>query len=371
MTRGGAKLALAAILGVPGPVVAQAYSSDRPTVTVGLESRFYMFKEDLAVKSLAQWAIPLTAIVPGGRWSVDIGSWFASTTLERLDGVKESVTGFTDTQIRGSYVLGGDNIVLTAVANLPTGESGLTPSEYAVLAAASSSFLAFPVNAYSSGASITAGGAGAFQAGVWNLGLAGSFRLSAKYTPFADTEGEFSYRSGPEVRIRGGADRLIGSSRLAFGLTFSTFSTDEYSTGGGATGVYRPGKRLIGEAYWSTLVGRSTLTTYIWDFFRWSGDSSGTSARNRENLLAGGAVMHVPLRRTVTWEPSVEGRLSLPEEGQAALVEFGSAFRIRMTRTLTLIPVGRFNVGRLEEPPPGWGHAIRGLALSVYVRQSF
>jgi hypothetical protein len=371
MSRGWPWATLAALLMLPEPTMAQGYIPDRPTVTGGFESRFYWFGEDLAVKSLAQWAIPLTAIVPGGRWTVDIGSWYASTSLERLDGVRETVTGFTDTQIRGSYVLGRDKVILTAVANLPTGESGLTPSEYAVLAAASSSFLAFPVNAYGSGASITAGGAGTFRAGVWNLGLAGSFRLSAQYTPFEDAEGSFTYQSGPEFRFRGGADRLIGSSRLAFGLTFSTFSTDEYSTGGGGTGVYRPGRRLIAEAYWSTLVGRSTVTTYVWDFFRWSGDSSGTSTGNRENLLAGGAVMHVPLRRTVTWEPSVEGRLSLPQEGSAALAEFGSAFRIRMSRTLTLVPVARFNLGRLEAPDPGWGHSIRGMAFSVYVRQSF
>lgn len=371
MTPPRARWALTLLTLVARTAVAQQYLPESPTATTGLESRYYGFGQNLAVKSLAQWAIPLTGMVPWGRLTFDAGAWLASTTLTRRDETSQTVTGLTDTQLRASYVLGGDAVVLTAMVNLPTGAENLTAAEYVVLASASSSFLAFPVNAYGSGLSFTAGAAGAIKEGAWNLGGAGSFRLSEQYSPFKDPEGRFTYKSGPEFRLRAGADRLIRKSRLAFGLTFSTFSTDEYATGGGGTGVYRPGRRLIGEAYYATLIGRWALTGYVWDFYRWSGDSAGVSVRNRENLLAGGLAARVALARTVTWEPGVEGRLSNPEEGRAMLLEMSSAFRVRVTGSWSVIPVARFNFGRLEEPAPGYGHSIGGFGISAFVRKSF
>jgi len=350
---------------------AQQFVPDPATATVGLETRYYTFGQGLGVRSLGQWAIPLAVVVPRGRFTFDAGAWLASTTLTRLEGGQETVTGPTDTQLRGSYVLGHDAVVLSAMLNLPTGAQNLTTEEYAVLAAASSSFLAFPVNAYGSGFSFTAGAAGAFKSGSWNLGGAASFRLSEQYAPFADASGDFQYQSGPELRLRAGADRLIRSSRLSLGLTFSSFSNDEYATGGGAAGVYRPGRRIIAEAYYATLIGSWAVTGYLWDFYRWSGDSAGLSVRNRENLVAGGVAARVGLGRTVSWEPGMEARLSKPQEGRAMLLEFTSAFRVRVGPTWSLIPMGRLGFGRLEEPTPGYGHSILDVGVSAYIRKSF
>ena len=322
MILGRARWAVTLLTLAAPSVGAQQFVPDPVTATVGLESRYYAFGQALGVRSLGQWAIPLALVVPRGRFTLDAGAWLASTMLTRLDGERETVTGLTDTQLRGSYVLGHDAVVLSAMFNLPTGAQNLSTAEYAVLAAASSSFLAFPVNAYGSGLSFTAGAAGAFKSGRWNLGAAASFRLSEPYAPFADALGNFQYQSGPELRLRAGADRLIRSSRLSLGLTFSTFSTDEYATGGGTAGVYRPGRRVIAEAYYATMIGRWAVTGYVWDFYRWSGDSAGLSVRNRENLLAGGVA-------------------------------------------------ARLGFGRLEEPAPGYGHSISEVGLSAYVRKSF
>ncbi|HEX9167081.1 MAG TPA: hypothetical protein VF862_14305, partial [Gemmatimonadales bacterium] len=333
--------------------------------------RGYTFGDYFAVKSLTQWAIPVAAVVPMGRFTLDAGAWYALTTLERFDAPAKSVSGITDTQVRGSYILGDDAVVLTAMVNLPTGAENLSAAEYAVLAAASSSFFAFPVNGYGSGASVTLGVAGAIEAREWNLGLAGSGRLSRPFTPFEDSEGKFSYQSGPEVRLRAGADRLVGSGRLSLGLTFSTFGDDEFASGGGTTGIYRPGRRLIAEASFATVIGPATVIGYAWDYYRWSGDSAGASVPNRENLLTGGVQARWPLSRIVSWEPGIEGRLSTPEEGRAMLVEFSSGLRIRAGSHLAVIPILRLDVGRLEEPPPGFGHQLLGGSLSVFVRQSF
>lgn len=371
MIRRAVPRALAVLMLAAPPASAQTILADPPSLTAGFELTGYRFGQNFGVRSLNQVAVPLAAVLPRGRFVLDAGAWYASTTVRRIEGLSETVTGLTDTQVRASYVFGDDAVVVTAMVNLPTGASSLTASEYAVLASASSSFLAFPVNAYGSGLSVTGGVAGALQAGRWNLGLAGSFRVAEDYVPFVDQEGEFTYQSGPEVRFRGAADRLIGSSRLSLGLTFSTFSDDEYSTGAGKVGLYRPGNRLIGEAYFATLVGRTALAAYVWDFFRWSGDSAGVSVGNRENLVSGGLTARVPLARTMTLDAGVEGRLSTPEEGRAMLAEFRSSLRIRATARLTVVPTVRLALGRLEEPSPGFGHAIRGFGMSVFIRRSF
>ena len=340
-------------------------------ITTGFEAQQFRFGPVFGVRSLRQWAIPIAAVVPIGRVSVDIGSYYAETTLERPDRSSLTVKGLTDTQVRGAYVLGKDAVVLTLLANLPTGAASLTAPEYAVLAAASSSFLSFPVNAYGSGASLTGGVAGALPAGSWNLGMAGSLRLSDDFTPFRDADGGFRYQAGIEARARLGADRLIGSSRFSVGLTFSTFSDDEFSSGAGATGVYRPGNRVIGEMSWAGAVGPVSVVGYVWDFLRVAGDSAGSVASNRENVFAMGTVIQVPIRRTISWTPSAEFRWSRPEEGNGFLFEFTSAFRVKATRRLSVVPALRLNLGRLKEPDPGVGHRIRGIGFSVFLRESF
>lgn len=370
MSRGTATrvLALAALASAP-PVSAQ-YIPEPGAVSTGVEARYYRFGQDLGVKSLGQIALPLAVVMPVGRFTFDAGAWIAATTLVRLDGYRETVTGITDTQIRAAYVLGPDAVVLTAMVNLPTGAENLTAAEYAVLSAASSSFLAFPVNAYGSGASATLGAAGAVRAGAWNLGLAASVRLSEAYTPFEDADGGFTYQSGLEGRARVGADRLVGNGKLALGFTVSTFSDDEFANGAGSTGVYRPGRRAIGEASYTTLVGPATVTGYLWDFYRTAGDSAGTSVRNHENLFAAGLASRIPMTATVNLEPGAEIRFSNPAEGSALLLELSAAARIRLSPRYTLIPVARLDLGRLEVPDPGFGHSIRGGGLSVFLRWS-
>jgi len=357
-----------AILTLSPPVSAQ-YVPEPGAGSTGVEARYYRFGQDLRVKSLGQLAIPFAVVFPVGRVTLDAGAWVAATTLTRLDGARETVTGLTDTQIRAAYVLGSDAVVLTAMVNLPTGAENLSAAEYAVLSAAASSFLAFPVNAYGSGASVTLGAAGAFRAGEWNLGLAGSARLSGEFTPFEDFDGSFTYQSGLEARVRFGADRLISNGKLAFGLTLSTFSDDEFANGAGATGVYKPGRRVIGEASYTTLIGKATYTGYLWDYYRTSGDSAGFSVNNHENLFAAGIAGRIPMSPTVNLEPGAELRFTNPAEGKAILLEVSTAARIRLSSLYTIIPVARLDFGRLEEPEPGIGHSIRGGGISVFLRR--
>jgi len=369
MTRRAAAGALL-LLAVAAPVEAQHLGSS--SVTAGVQSLSYRFGPHFGVRSLSQWAIPGAVVLARGRWLADLGASLASTTLTRQDGSALTVTGLTDTQLRAARVFGEDALVATLAVNLPTGPARLTAPEYAVLAAASSSFLGFPVSAYGSGVSVTAGGAAATSAGAWNLGLAASLRYNGEFTPFEDADGDFSYQAGIEGRVRGGVDRLVGPARVSLGLTYSTFSNDEFSSGAGSSGIYRPGTRFILEGSYATTIRTTTVLIYAWDFLRLAGDSAGTDAANRENVFAGGLRLGIPLSRSVVWEPGAEGRLSFPEEGRGALGSAVSALRIRVSRRLSAIPELRLVIGRLEEPPPsGVGHQITGFGFSVLFRESF
>ena len=174
MSRGTAARALAlAALASARPVSAQ-YVPEPGAVSTGAEARYYHFGQDLGVKSLGQVAVPAR-----GRDARSDGSPSMparGSPRPRSPGstaiARPSPESPTPRSAR-AYVLGSDAVVLTAMVNLPTGAENLTAAEYAVLSAASSSFLAFPVNAYGSGASATLGAAGAVRAGEWNLGLAG------------------------------------------------------------------------------------------------------------------------------------------------------------------------------------------------------
>lgn len=361
--------ALAVLLLAPAGLPAQGLA--QRSVTGGVEALRYGFGDFFGARSLSQWALPVGTVLPMGQFTLDVGGNYASTTLERQDGTTVTVSGFTDAQVRAALVLGQDAVVLTGVANLPTGSTRLSPTEYSVLAAASSSFLRFPVNAYSSGPSMTAGIATALSSGSWNLGLAGSLRYSGEFTPIVEDTADFSYQAGLEGRMRVGVDRLIGSSRLSFGVTVSSFSNDEFASGGSVTGVYHPGPRLIAEASYTALVGEWSLIGYAWNYHRFAGDSAGIPARNHENIVAAGTAGRIPLGRSISWEPGAEFRLTNPAEGKGVVLELGSTFRIRVNSGLSIVPSLRFDLGRIEEPPPGIGHAVRGIGLSVFVRESF
>jgi hypothetical protein len=162
----------------------------------------------------------------------------------------------------------------------------------------------------------------------------------------------------------------MGNGKLAFGLTLSTFSDDEFADGAGATGVYRPGRRLIGEVSYSMLVGAALVTGYVWDFYRTSGDSAGSHVANHENLFAAGVASRIPMGPTFNLEPGAELRFANPAEGNAIILELSTATRIRLSSRYTLIPVAKLGFGRLEEPDPGFGHEIRGIGLSVFLRWS-
>ena len=132
----------------------------------GVDSRQYSFGSNFVVDRIRQISLPVGVAVPvGQRFSFDVGSSYAVTSVKDATGSR-SFSGFTDTQIRGSYVFGNDAFVASLMVNLPTGKETTTIGNFGIASAASANFLLFPVNSYGSGFSVTPGLAMATTAGT-------------------------------------------------------------------------------------------------------------------------------------------------------------------------------------------------------------
>lgn len=333
----------------------------------GVELRTTRFDSLPLLKRLQQTVIPVGAVISLGRLTFDVGTSWVSTTMDRHDGTSHTVDAFTDTQVRGAVVLGRDAVVATLLVNFPTGLSRASPKDYTVIGAISPSLLGFPVTSYAGGFSVTSGLAGAVQSGNWSFGMAGSLRVGSEFTPYADADGPITYKPGLEGRIRGGADGLLGQSRLSLGVTYSTFGDDHFGQGGTSPGAYHPGPRWLTEAALLAPVGGSSLTLSAWNFRRSPGDTTGVSARNKENISGAEATISIPLAPWLAVEPLAAGRFAHPQVGSARMLGIGTGFRIELGNRASFAPVIRFDRGRIED---GAGHQtdLDGLSFSAFLR---
>ncbi len=331
------------------------------SVITGIQARGYSIKTG---PKTSQFAFPIAVILPvNQRLSLDVGAYYASTRSEPVGDTATTVSGLTDTQVRASYVLGRDAVVATLMVNLPTGKSQ-SLEQSSTTGAAAANFLAFPVNVYRTGASVTGGLAAATELGSWNVGIAGSLRMSGTYQPFNDDVAKYS--PGTEGRMKIGVDRLIGSSRLSMGFTYSTFGNDEFKNLGGGSGQYQPGNRYIGELAVSMLAGSGSVTGYVWNYYRNKAGGSGAAA-NKENILSLGATGSWPLGSRMRLEPLLETRFWSPDQGSGKMVGMGSSLQVPLGGAFTLSPAARFDIGSVEFTD-GSKHHLSGWGVSALLR---
>lgn len=315
----------------------------------GVEAREYRFAAPFVVRSIAQVTIPIGGVATAGRLSLDAGTFWAATTLTRRDGAYRRVTGFTDTQVRAAWVFGRDAVVVSLLVNLPTGLDRMSPADFDVLGTVSSAFLAFPVNAYANGGSLTAAVAGVLPAGPWTLGLSTSIRGNRTFVPVVDpVAGPLVYRAGVEGRARLGADRLVGSSRLVMALTVSGFGDDQYAGLGTSRGSYQPGTRWIGEVALTAPVAGGTGSGVLWGYHRRSGDTAGVRLANAERVAGLTLGARWPVSPRVELEPGLEMRHGALEGGKGLLAGGGLGARVRLSRRLSASAGVRHDRGYLD-----------------------
>jgi hypothetical protein len=312
--------------------------------TVRLAPQFVSYKVEAPAEfTLSEFAIPVFVAVPlGQRMTFDVGSAWASARLERTTaGTKttSSISGPTDTQVRLNATFGGDFLVLTAGANLPTGRSTATPEEQPAAGLMGSDFLSFPVSNMGTGAGATGGIAIARPIGSWNLGVGGSFRRSAAYNPYETGDGTAlpRYQPGDEYRVRAGIDRPFGTGQIQIGVTYSRFGDDEISGS-----IYNTGDRWLTQG----VIANGNLTIVAWNLFRTAGTLTDGSISEKENITNGmlSYGLNVLGGRI---EPSVEVRSWQQIEKPTGLLGTASLRFETSVAGFAVVPSVGYSVGRL------------------------
>ena len=319
-------------------------------------------------ETISQLAIPIFFAVPVlPALTIDVGSSYAMTTFERttLDASGAATTttselnGLTDTQLRASYTIGQDMLVLTAGLNIPTGSATVAPDELAAATVIGSDFLTFPVSGFGSGLGMTGGLAFARPLGAWNFGFGVSLRYAGEYEPFEDATGAATkFQPGPEYRVRTGIDHPFGTGRIAFGVTYSKFGDDKAN----ATS-YNTGDRYIGTfSMSSSLRSGADWAFSVWNLFRSSGTLIDQSTSPSANITNASLAFGVRGPGDVVFEPSVETRVRTQEGSRTSFLGTLGSRLVVNRGGWAIVPGFGFSVGTMESS------TLTGLRGSLAIR---
>ena len=345
----------------------------------GAEVRGLSFQSGLGgLKSVTEIAVPFAVVwQAASRLAFDLGGRYATVSRKDSTGASASISGLTDIQARGVYQIVPDHAVFTVAVNLPTGVAKLTATQLPVANVIASDMISFPVANFASGFNVTTGLALAVPVGGWALGLAGSYRANGSFTPISDTGAAgSSYKAGGEFRVRLGADRLVGQSRISLGVTYSSFGEDQFAS----SPLFQSGKRLIPQASWGFPIGNVGIALYAWDVYRAAGSIivSGMTTEKR-NVLAVGAVASIQMGRSVL-SPQIEYRdfttglcqgavgSSLCAGGKLASV--GARLQLPIGDRFTVLPLLRLDAGNVVNPNTGQAVSFTGWDVGVTLRAS-
>jgi hypothetical protein len=307
-----------------------------------------------ASETVSQFALPVFVTVPvNERLTLDVGTSFVRTRVAS-DGAVSEISGLTDTQLRGNLTLGSDFVVLTAGLNLPTGKSSVTLDQFTAAALIGNDFLLFPISNMGTGLAVTAGVAVARPFADWNLGVGGSVRRSAGYEPFNIPGQSLRFQPGNEYRARVGADRPVGTGRIALGLTYSAFGKDD---AGGS--VYNTGDRVIAQGIYTNTVFGHGVTIAAYNVFRGRGSYASGAPAGTENIAdVFGSIALSALGRPI--EPSVElrhwlrnvvgtatGTAPIPDQTQASVLGTVGVRTNMEYAHLRIVPSAGYSLGRL------------------------
>ena len=308
-----------------------------------------------ADETITELALPVFVTIPAGsRLSFDVGTAYARARV--TSGTDRSeISGLTDTQVRGSYTLGNDFVILTAGVSLPTGESSVSAEQLAAAGRIGNDFLAFPISNMGTGLAATGGVAVARPLGAWSVGGGLAVRRSRAYEPFDIPGQSFRYQPGNELRARLGVDRPVGDGRVALGLTYAAFGRE--NAGGSA---YNTGDRVIAQGALTGLIGEHDYTIAAYNVFRAPGEFASGERAGRENIANLFLSLGVHRWGTVL-EPSVELRhwlqhvIETPTQGtteiertqSSRLVTIGLRARASTLGVVVFPSVGYTVLGRL------------------------
>jgi hypothetical protein len=313
-------------------------------------------------RSVSQLAMPLVVILPfSEKFSVDVSTAFATSTVEGGSAASSEISGLTDTQIRGNLRVGSDNVLFTFGVNLPTGQYAVPQAQQEAAGQIGNDFLFYPISSMGNGLAMTGGFAYVRPVGQWNIGAGASGRKSTEFAAFELGSGEFRFTPADEYRLSLNADRPVGDGEMSLGVTYSAFGEDIADTT-----TYSTGDRIIATAGWTAPVGGGNLFLSAWNLYRLEGEVLGTAAP-AENVFNASAAYSVSVRALLV-QPNVEARLWQVGGVKAGnLTTVGLRLRIPVGM-LGLFPSAGYSMGTLYNTADGSATKVNGLQAGVTLR---
>ncbi len=320
------------------------------------------FGSGASSRTVSQLSLPVVLLLPfGEKFSMDVSTAYASSTVKANDSTTSEISGLTDTQIRASYRIGADNVLLTVGINLPTGRYSVPEEQQEAAGQIGNDFLFYPISSMGNGLAMTGGVAYARPVGTWDFGAGASARKSTEFAAFSVASEDFRFTPADEYRLTMSADRPVGDGALSFGLTYSVFGEDLADTT-----TYSTGDRIIATMGWTFPVKGSDVFLSAWNLYRLEGEVLGADAP-AENVVNLSGAVSIPFGEFIL-QPNIETRLWQVGGARAGnLINAGLRLRIPVG-SVSLFPQVGYSVGNVYSVADGSGTSVRGLRASVTLR---
>lgn len=356
---------LAAALLSPPALGAQALGD--ATVVAGPQVVSYKFGSGAAEKTVSQLAMPFAVIMPfGSRWTLDLSSSYAKADVKSPGGKSSSISGLTDTQLRGNLMLGDNTMVLTFGLNLPTGQYTVPEGQQEAAGQIGNDFLLYPVSSMGSGLATTGGIAAARTVGNWNVGFGGSFRVSSKFDAYQVASKVLRFTPGNEYRLRVGLDRPVGDGQVTLGLTYSKFGSDAADNTSYSTGDRALAQATLSIPVPSIPLAGAALSLTGWNLYRAAGQQIGGQSP-WENVSD--AIVGLGFRIGGLFiQPTIEGRFWQVAGNRAGTIANAGA-RLQFTAgALSFNPSVTYASGKLYSQSGGASTDVTGWKGVLLVR---
>jgi hypothetical protein len=352
-------LALVALACVPSLTAAQSVAD--AAVIVAPHFTQYDIGTGAAKRSISQMAFPVVVLIPfSDRVSVDISTAFANSQSE-AGGNTSTISGITDTQIRGNLMFGSDNLVFTVGVNLPTGQYTVPADQQEAAGQIGNDFLNYPISAMGNGFAGTGGVAYARPMGNWNVGMGASFRKSSEFSAFEVQSSDFRFTPADEYRLRLGADRPVGDGQVSFGVSYSAFGQDIADST-----TYSTGDRLTATGMWMFPVGAADVYLSGWNLYRMPGQQLGGDAP-AENVASLNAAASFELG-SILLQPNLEGRFWQIDGARAGQIT-NAGLRLRLgAGGFSFFPSAGYTIGNLYDITNGAATDVTGVRGSLTIR---
>lgn len=267
-------------------------------------------------------------------------------------GDPQSMSGFTDSQVRLTHTFSGARLVLSLGLNLPTGKKELTDDEFATSMILSSQAFSWRAPGFGQGFNVQPGVVWAVPAGedvVLGVGATyhrkGSFSAIKAYDDF-DPGDEFSMTAGADFR-------LAEATNLSFDMLLTFYGADKL----GSEVVFRSGNKAVLSGHFAKALGRDELSLLARYRSKGKGEVGFAGVLTAENQatepdqfeLHGQYALFLGSRLTLTFGLQGKFHSETPAEFSGAQM-FGifAATEISLSRSITAAPRLHYQTGSLK-----------------------